>query len=78
MRVRYVFLKYPRPNKINSGESKWHAHERDTLWRNFAIRKYESRVTASWEIMTQYGTEVYFRLSLESDWLRSLQTMFVT
>ena len=30
MRVRYVFLKYSRPNKINSGESKWHAHGRDT------------------------------------------------
>ena len=78
MRVRYVFLKYSRPNKINSGESKWHAHGRDTLWRNFARGKYENRVTAPWEIMRQYGTEVYFRLSLESDWLRSLQTMFVT
>ena len=64
MRVPYVFLKYSRPNNINSGESKWHAHGRDTLWRNFASGKYENRVTAPWEIMRQYGTEVYFRLSL--------------
>ena len=60
MRVPYVFLKYSRPNNINSGESKWHAHGRDTLWRNFARGKYENRVTAPWEIMRQYGKKFIF------------------
>ena len=78
MRVPYVFLKYPPSNKINSGEGKRHAHGRDTLWRNLARGQYKNRVTAPCEIIRQHSTEGYFRFSLESDRLRSLQTMFVT
>ena len=77
MRIPHVFLKYSGPNKMNSGESKWPAHGRDTLWRNLARGQYENRVTAHWEIMRQHSTGVDFRLSFESDRLLSLQTMHV-
>ena len=65
-RIPHVFLKYSGPNKINSGERKWHALGGDTLWRNLARGQYGNRVTAPWEIMRQHSTEVYFRLSLGS------------
>ena len=39
-RIHHVFLKYSGPNNINSGESKWQALGRDTLWRNFARGQY--------------------------------------
>ena len=78
MRIPHVFLKYSGPNKMNSGESQWHAHIRDTLWRNSARGQCENRVTTPCEIMRQHSTEVDFRLSVEFDRLPSLQTMFVT
>ena len=67
MRIPHVFLKYSGPKKVNSGESKRHAHGRDMLWRNLTKGQYENRVTAPWEIMRQHSAEVDFRLSFESD-----------
>ena len=46
MRILHVFLKYSGPKKVNSGESKRHAHGRDMLWRNLTKGHYENRVTA--------------------------------
>ena len=41
MRILHVFLKYSGPKKVNSGESKRHAHGRDMLWRNLTKGHYE-------------------------------------
>ena len=79
MRIPHVFLKYSGPKKVNSGESKRHAHGRDMLWRNLTKGHYEIELLLPEKLWDNTAPKLIFasHSSLIAG-LRALQTMFVT